>query len=51
MPRAPQYVIDFCDKDGRGEITQDDFIQTLLDAQQKQQDAANELARRGAAPP
>ena len=32
-----QEVIDFCDKDGRGEILLDDFCAVLLDAQARQQ--------------
>ena len=31
-----QEVIDFCDKDGRGEIQKDDFCSTLLEAQSRQ---------------
>ena len=37
-------VIDFCDKDGRGEIMMDDFCKTILEAQKLQQAAANDAA-------
>ena len=36
-----QEVIDFCDKDGRGEILLDDFCAVLLDAQARQQQVAD----------
>jgi len=42
-----QMVIDFCDKDGRGEIMMDDFCQTILQAQKLQQAAANDAAQHG----
>ena len=35
-----QEVIDFCDKDGHGEILLEDFCGVLLDAQARQQVAA-----------
>ncbi len=41
-----QEMIDFCDKDGRGEILLDDFIGILMQAQQQQQQAANEAQAR-----
>ena len=37
-------VIDFCDKDQRGEIMMDDFCQTILQAQKLQQQQAAEAA-------
>ena len=40
-----QEVIDFCDKDGRGEILLDDFCAVLLDAQARQQQVADAQAR------
>jgi len=39
-----QEVIDFCDKDGRGEILLEDFCSVLLAAQAQQQLAADTLA-------
>ena len=36
-----QEVIDFCDKDGRGEILLEDFCSVLLAAQAQQQLAAD----------
>ena len=38
-----QEVIDFCDKDGRGEILLEDFCSVLLAAQAQQQLAADAL--------
>ena len=38
-----QEVIDFCDKDGRGEILLEDFCSVLLAAQAQQQMAADAL--------
>ena len=40
-----QEVIDFCDKDGRGEILLDDFCSVLLAAQAQQQLAADNQAQ------
>ena len=39
-----QEVIDFCDKDGRGEILLEDFCSVLLAAQAQQQLAADHAA-------
>ena len=39
-----QEVIDFCDKDGHGEILLEDFCAILLQAQQQQQAAADTAA-------
>uniref|UniRef100_A0A7S2IJ89 EF-hand domain-containing protein n=1 Tax=Haptolina brevifila TaxID=156173 RepID=A0A7S2IJ89_9EUKA len=39
-----QEVIDFCDKDGRGEILLEDFCSVLLAAQAQQQQAADSAA-------
>ena len=38
-------VIDYCDKDGRGEIMMDDFCNTILQAQKVQQAAADQAAQ------
>ena len=40
-----QEVVDFCDKDGRGEIQIEDFCSVLLEAQDRQQQQANTAAR------
>jgi len=39
-----QEVVDFCDKDGRGEILMEDFCDILLKAQEEQQAAADSAA-------
>ena len=39
-----QEVIDFCDKDGRGEILLEDFCSVLLAAQAQQQQVADSAA-------
>ena len=39
-----QEVIDFCDKDGRGEILLEDFCSVLLAAQAQQQLAADAMS-------
>ena len=43
-----QMMIDYCDKDGRGEISVDDFCSILLKAQQAQQAVANRAATEAA---
>jgi hypothetical protein len=44
MHPLSQEIIDFCDKDGRGEILLEDFCSVLLQAQAQQQRDADSAA-------
>ena len=45
-----QEVIDFCDKDGRGEISQDDFVQLMLAEAEKANSGADAVSGRFMSP-